>query len=75
MEEWIEMVAEKGQCGFTLGFGPGGCSIDIVKDGVSEWWVGVETSTGLTGWVLAAKFNAGKSWYGNFSDLCHYGED
>lgn len=33
-EENIEAVAEKGACGFTSGFGPGGCTIDIVKDGV-----------------------------------------
>jgi len=72
---WIEAVAEKGQCGFRLGFGQGGCSIDIIKDGVSEWWVQVNTSSGLTGWVLAEKFNGDKRWYGNFSDLCHYGED
>jgi hypothetical protein len=72
--EWIETVAEKGQCGFG-GFGQGLCTIDIVKHGVSEWWVQVKTRNGLTGWVLAAKFNGGKPWYGNFGDLCHYGED
>jgi hypothetical protein len=72
--EWIEAVAEKGQCGFG-GFGRGLCTIDIVKDGVSEWWVQVKTRKGLTGWVLAAKFNGGKAWYANFADLCHYGED
>jgi hypothetical protein len=73
--EWIEAVAEKGQCGFRGGFGQGGCTIDIIKDEVSEWWVHVKTSSGLTGWVLASKFKDGKRWYGNFSDLCHYGED
>jgi len=73
--EWIEAVAEKGACGFRSGFGLGGCSIDIIKDGVSEWWVQVKTSTGLTGWILAQKFTGDKRWYGNFSDLCHYGED
>jgi hypothetical protein len=73
--EFIETVANKGQCGFRGGFGEGGCTIDIIKDGVSEWWVQVKTSSGLTGWVLAEKFNRGKRWYGNFSDLCHYGED
>jgi hypothetical protein len=72
---WIEAVAEKGQCGFTSGFGQGGCEIDIIKDGVSEWWVQVKTSSSLTGWVLAEKFNGDKRWYGNFSELCHYGED
>jgi hypothetical protein len=71
----IEAVAEKGQCGFTAGFGPGGCTIDIVKEGVSEWWVQVKTSTGLRGWVVAEKQNGDKRWYGNFADLCHYGED
>ena len=73
--EWIETIAEKGQCGFRGGFGLGGCTIDITQDGESEWWVQVKTSSGLTGWVVAAKFNGGKRWYGNFSDLCHYGED
>jgi hypothetical protein len=73
--EWIETVAEKGQCGFTSGFGQGGCTIDIIKDGVSEWWVQVKTTTGLTGWVLAHKFSGREDWWGNFADLCHYGED
>ena len=72
---WIEAVSENGGCGFTSGYGLGGCTIDIVQDGVSEWWVQVKTSSGLTGWVLAQKFSGGKRWYGNFSDLCHYGED
>jgi hypothetical protein len=63
---WIEEVAEKGQCGFASGFGLGGCTMDIMKDGATEWWVQVKTSTGITGWVRA---------HGNFSDLCHYGED
>jgi hypothetical protein len=72
---WIEAVAEKGGCGFTSGFGLGGCTIDIVQDGVSEWWVQVKTRSGLEGWVLAAKRNGAKRWSGNFSDLCHYGED
>ncbi|HZR66199.1 MAG TPA: hypothetical protein VFA85_13680 [Terriglobales bacterium] len=72
---WIEAVAEKGQCGFTSGFGGAGCTIDIIRNGVSEWWVQVRTSTGLTGWVLAQKFNDQENWQGNFGDLCHYGED
>jgi len=72
---WIEEVGEKGQCGFTSGFGFAGCSIDIVQGGVSEWWVQVKTSRGRTGWVLAGKFTDKKRWYGNFRDLCHYGED
>jgi hypothetical protein len=73
--EDIESVAEKGACGFTSGFGLGGCTIDIVQDGVDEWWVQVRTSKGETGWVLASGFKNGKRWFGNFSDLCHYGED
>jgi len=73
--EWIEAVAEKGQCGFSGGYGPGGCTINITKDGKSEWWVHVKTSHGLSGWVLAQRLNGGKRWYGNFADLCHYGED
>jgi hypothetical protein len=73
--EWIEAVAEKGQCGFTSGFGLGGCEIDIVNDGISEWWVQIKTRKGLTGWVLAHKRTRDKNWWGNFADLCHYGED
>jgi len=72
---WIEAVAEKGECGFTMGFGPGGCTIDIIKNGVSEWWVLVRTGDGLTGWVLAEKFNHDKNWSSGFSDMCHFGED
>lgn len=72
---WAEAVAEKGQCGFTSGFGPGGCTIDIIKYGVSEWWVQVKTSSGVTGWVLAEKFNHDKNWSSGYSDLCHFGED
>ncbi len=73
--EWIETVAEKGQCGFRGGFGRSGCDIDIVEDGVMEWWVQVKTSKGLKGWLLAHKRTRGKNWWGNFDDLCHYGED
>jgi len=71
-EEDIEAVAEKGECGFTSGFGPGGCTIDIVKDGVIEWWVQVKTSSGVSGWVLAVRYNDDNRWYrwyGNFYDL------
>jgi hypothetical protein len=68
-------VAEKGQCGFTSGFGPDGCTIDIIKSGIREWWVQVKTSSGLTGWVLAKNFNRDENWSSSFSDLCHFGED
>ena len=71
-EETIEAVAEKGECGFTSGFGPAGCTIDIVKDGTIEWWVQVKTSAGLSGWVLAVKYNDDNRWYrwhGNFYDV------
>jgi hypothetical protein len=47
-------VAEQGACGL----GDGGCSVDIIKDGVSEWWVQVKTKGGLTGWVQAEKYNS-----------------
>jgi len=73
--EDIELVAENGQCGFTSGFGPSGCWVDIIKDGISEWWVQVKTSSGLTGWVLAHKFSGRENWWGNFGEMCHYGED
>lgn len=70
-----ESVGEDGHCGFRSGFGQGGCYIDIIKDGRREWWVHVKTSSGLTGWVVAAKFNGDKHWLANFYPLCHYGED
>jgi hypothetical protein len=72
---WTEAVAEKGQCGFTSGFGPGGCTVDVIKNGVSEWWVQVKTGSGLTGWVLGQKSNHEKDWSSGFTDLCHFGED
>jgi hypothetical protein len=73
--EWEEAVAVKSHCGFRSGFSQGGCEIDIIKNGASKWWVQVKTKSGVTGWVLAEKLNGDKPWYGNFSDLCHYGED
>src|SRR5258708_3081075 len=36
--ESIDAVAENSMCGFTSGFGRGGCAIDIIKDGAIEWW-------------------------------------
>ncbi|HZQ20240.1 MAG TPA: hypothetical protein VFA90_16110 [Terriglobales bacterium] len=71
-EEDIEGIAEKGECGFTSGFGPGGCTIDIVKDGVIEWWVQVKTGNGAIGWALAVSYNDDSRWYrwqGNFYDV------
>jgi len=71
-KEDIEAVAEKGKCGFTSGFGPSGCTIDIIKDGVVEWWVQVRTSNGVSGWVLAVRYNDDNRWYrwyGNFYDV------
>ena len=71
-QEDTEAVAEKGACGFTSGFGPSGCTIDIVKDGIIEWWVQVKTSNGVSGWVLAVRYNDDNRWYrwyGNFYDL------
>jgi hypothetical protein len=73
--QWIEGGAEQDHCGFTSGYGPGGSSINIIADGKDEWWVQVRTNSGVRGWVLASKYDNDKSWHGNFSDLCHYGED
>lgn len=70
-QENVESVAEKGACGFSY-FGSGGCTIDIVKDGVLEWWVQVKTSTGLTGWALAVRYNENNRWcrwQDNFYDV------
>ena len=71
-QEDLEGVAEKGACGFTSGFGPGGCTIDIIEDGIIEWWVQVKTSDDVSGWVLAVRYNDDQRWYrwhGNFYDL------
>jgi len=71
-EENIEAVAEKGVCGFTSGFGPGGCTIDIIKDGAIEWWVQVKANNGVSGWALAVRYNDDNRWYrwnGNFYDV------
>lgn len=69
--EYWEYIAEKGKCGFAAGFGAGGCSVGIVKNGASEGWVHFETGRGLRGWVLARKFEGDNSWSkSNFSDLC-----
>lgn len=70
-QEDIEAVSEKGACGFGS-FGRGGCAIDIVKDGAIEWWLQVKTSNGVSGWVLAVRYNEDNRWYrwyGNFYDL------
>jgi len=73
--EWDEGVAVKGHCGFRTGFSLGGCTIDIVEYGRRDWWVHIKSSRGLTGWVLAARFDGDKHWFANFYPLCHYGED
>ena len=73
--EWDEGVAVKGHCGFRSGFSLGGCTIDIVEYGRRDWWVHIKSSRGLTGWVLAARFDGDKHWFVNFYPLCHYGED
>jgi hypothetical protein len=68
----IEAIAEKGVCGFTSGFGLGGCTVDIIKDGVIEWWVQVKTGSGVTGWTSAVRYNKDNRWYrwsGNFHDV------
>jgi len=70
-----EGVAEKGHCGFTSGFSLGGCTIDVVEYGRRDWWVHIKSSSGLAGWVLAARFDGDKHWFANFYPLCHYGED
>jgi hypothetical protein len=70
--EDIEAVGGKGECGFTSGFGQGGCTVNIVEDGASEWWVKIKTNSGLTGWVLAAKSSRGEPWGDLW--LCHTGK-
>lgn len=70
--EYFEQIVDKGgRCGFAAGFGQGGCTVVIIKNGAKEWWVQVKTSSGSTGWVLAAKLVGDKSGKrGNFGDLC-----
>ncbi len=64
-----EEIAEKGDiCGFG---NKNQCTIEIIKNGVSEWWVEVKTSNGRTGWVLAGKSSHGVLWDNrNFAELC-----
>jgi hypothetical protein len=52
-------------------FGPGGCTLDTIKDSVSEWWVQLRTNKRITGWVLATTVNNSELRQdGNFGDLC-----
>jgi hypothetical protein len=67
---FYENVAGKADaCGFA---DKSRCNLVVIKDGVSEWWVQVKTSTGLTGWMLAVRLAGDeRSWRsGNFGDLC-----
>ena len=50
---FYENIAGKGDsCGFA---DKSECNLVIIKNGVSEWWVQVKTSSGLTGWMLAVE--------------------
>jgi hypothetical protein len=64
-----EEIAEKGD---VCGFGDKSqCTIEIVKNGVNEWWVEVKNSGGRTGWVLAGKSTHGVLWDNrNFGEIC-----
>ena len=64
--QYYEGIAENGACGFT----DGSCSMNVVRDGESEWWMQVKTNRDLTGWVLVAKFNDEKRWSNSFTDIC-----
>jgi hypothetical protein len=47
---WYENIAGKGDiCGFA---DKSRCNLVVIKNGVSEWWVQVETGTGITSWML-----------------------
>src|ERR1700751_1379038 len=67
-EEYYESIVEKGGgCGFA---DKSNCTIAIVKNGVSEWWVQVKAGN-RTGWVLAYKHAGDTKWDGgNFGPLC-----
>jgi hypothetical protein len=68
-EYWEEIVVKDGWCGFA---DKSECTVEIVKNGVREWWVQVKTSNGSTGWVLARKSSGDKTWSsGDFGHLCN----
>ena len=67
--EYIENVAEKGVGCKSEDYR--GCPVEMVKNGVQEWWVQVKTGGAQRGSVLAEKITGDKSWSdSNFAGLC-----
>jgi hypothetical protein len=66
---YYENVIAKGSwCGFA---DKSQCNIEIIENGIDEWWVQVRTVSGLTGWVRASKNVHGKSSLdANFGSMC-----
>jgi len=54
-EEYYEMVAKRAHAASQRALASVDAPLNIIDDGVSEWWVQVKTSKGITGWVLAEK--------------------
>jgi hypothetical protein len=53
------------------GFGKDNCNIQVISNGIKEWWVQVKTAKGGSGWVCASKVTGDKLWDNpNFRDLC-----
>lgn len=69
-QDYYESIVAKGSwCGFA---DKSQCDIQITKNGISEWWVQVKTSSSSIGWVRADKPAGGQSWNSsNFGDLCN----
>jgi hypothetical protein len=66
--EDAEHVSVKGNCGFT---DKSECKIDIVQDGLWEWWVQARTASGSIAWILGATGNGDKYWRSdNFGRMC-----
>jgi hypothetical protein len=66
---YYESVVAKGSwCGFG---DKTQCTVEIIENGVQEWWVKVKRKNGREGWVLASKQSGDKRWDSvNFRNLC-----
>ena len=62
-EDSLESIIDKGgECGFR---DKTQCDIEIIENGIREWWVQVKTGNGAVGWVRADSSDT-------FSNLCTY---
>jgi hypothetical protein len=69
LDAYYESIVAKGSwCGFA---DKTQCDIQITRNGISEWWVKVKTSSGAVGWVWANRPGGNRPWNnGTFSELC-----